>query len=163
MSVYRKIPLTQGRVALVDNADYDFLVQWKWCYDTGYAQRMGADGRKIRMHRIVLNAPVGQQVDHINGVKLDNRRCNLRLCNAANNARNRSAWLTTTTASQYKGVTRRADKNYTCPWVARISIDYERIYLGSFATELEAAQAYDRAAREHHGEFARLNLPEVAK
>ena len=115
----------------------------------------------ILMHRQILNAQHGQVVDHKNRIKTDNRKENLRFVTAQQNSYNtrKQDWC----LSQYKGVTRikgrKVDSNLSKPWKAAIrkaGVDYR---LGYFATELEAAMAYDKRALELFGEFAGLNFP----
>lgn len=104
-----------------------------------------------------MQAPDGMQTDHINGDRLDNRRANLRICNGMENARNRGVSARhIEIPSRYKGVSweRRAAR-----WQAQIGCDGKKFHLGLFATEEEAARAYDAKARELHGDFARLNFP----
>lgn len=154
----RYIALTQGKFALVDAADYEWLNQYKWCVSRSkhggcYAVR-NEGGRTIKMHRQIMNPPKGMVVDHIDRNGLDNTRRNLRNCTPAQNARNQESKRG---ASQYKGVyySRKARK-----WVAQICVDRRRITIGSFHSEIEAARAYDRKARELFGQFAYLNFPE---
>ena len=154
----QEIPLTQGRVALVDAEDFERLTQWSWCFSHGYAvrgERLGGTHRLVYMHRHVLGLKShdGCCVDHVNGNGLDNRRCNLRVATQAENNRNRRA-----TPCRHKGIS--FDHRYRRPWRARIMVARRTIELGRFATAEQAARAYDRAAREHFGEFALLNFPE---
>ena len=158
----RQIHLTQGYVTLVDDVDYEWLKQWKWCAHVDrqgcvYAVRsVWVDGRNkmLRMHRLILGAKPGKMSDHINGDTLDNRRSNLRICTNQQNNRNRHARAGT---SRYKGVHwyKRGSK-----WRASIHINGRFKHLGYFDDEQEAALAYDRAARELFGEFANPNFPE---
>ena len=91
--------------------------------------------------------PDGYWIDHINGIKADNRIANLRLATPTQNQQNKAG------SGQYpKGVTWRNRKSK--PWQAKIRVNGERIHLGSYATMEEAAEAYQQAALEHHGEFA---------
>lgn len=161
----RKIPLTQGKVALVDNQDYDWLNQQKWCIlqtpyiDHFYAYRsiFTSKGQKktLLMHRLILGLDFsdGKQVDHIDGNGLNNQQSNLRICSQrqnSQNARKRNMKAT----SKYKGVhwCRRDSK-----WVARIVVDSKIVFLGHFSSEFAGAQAYNKAALKHFGEFAKLN------
>lgn len=152
----RTIPLTKNMNALVDDDDYEWLSQRKWCSSKGYAVRYDGQRRKmLPMHREILNAPDGMDVDHINGDRLDNRRANLRVCPHRQNIRNQKPRVGGT--SRYKGV-------YWCStyrkWRVQIMSDKKRIHVGAFDDEEQAARAYDVAALEHHGEFARLNFPQ---
>ena len=150
----KQIPLTQGRFALVDDADYEWLSRFGWYFDR-YARRSTRQGEfrgGIRMHREILNAPAHMQVDHRNGNRLDNQRSNLRLATATENARNKK--VRSGGSSRYKGV-----HVYRDGWRAAATIGNTNIYLGYFTDEAEAARAYDNAAREYFGDFARLNFP----
>lgn len=156
----KEIPLTQGKVALVDDEDFGWLSEQKWCFNSqGYSVR----GRvpQLIMHRVIMERilgeaiPLGMEVDHINTNKLDNRRDNLRLATHAQNKRNVPRYQGST--SQYKGVVwhKRGQK-----WQAAIWAKGGNQHLGVFETEVEAARAYDRAAKELFGEFAWLNFPD---
>lgn len=117
-------------------------------------------GGTTRMHRAIIDAPNGMVVDHINGDSLDNRRSNLRLATSQENNRNakKAAGKMRVMSSQYKGLSRVKDGLRSKKWRAMLAIDRKRIHLGHFNTEEEAARAYDAAAKEHFGEFARLNF-----
>lgn len=155
----KKIPLTQGKFAIVDDEDYERLIKnGKWCIAGTYAIRgvktLGL--RKTRtmtyMHRFILNAPKNMQVDHINGDRLDNRKCNLRICSPAQNSVNRGK--NKNNKSGYKGVCwdSNAEK-----WRAYINVNYKKVHLGLFTCPIEAARRYNEAAIKHHGDFAQLN------
>jgi hypothetical protein len=112
------------------------------------------------MHRVIMNAPAGVQVDHANGDRLDNRRSNLRLCDQTLNNANRRAGKPS--RSGFRGV--YFDNNsaaHPSPWLAEIQVRRVRIRLGHHATPEIAARAYDRAARDAFGLFARLNFPDA--
>lgn len=155
----RYIPLTQGLYAIVDADDYVWLSRHNWCAkkdgNTYYAQRR-RHGRLISMHCEIMVPAAGYLVDHVNGHGGDNRRRNMRICTRGQNNRNRRKQRTPCT-SQYKGVRRDKETGKCC---ARIRHKGVPIFLGTFADEIEAARAYDRAARKFHGPFARLNFPE---
>ena len=154
------IPLTQGKFAIVDAEDYPRLARYNWhCHRSRnicYAfRREGGTGRSVGMHRQILEAPKGVWVDHIDGNGLNNRKSNLRLCSATENACNRRP--VPNRHSRYKGVSwhKRQKK-----WAVRIAKRGKGIHLGSFDDEMEAAVAYDRKAEVLFGEFAYLNFPE---
>jgi hypothetical protein len=150
----RYIPLTRGLFAIVDAADYEWLNGFKWHATSGakpYACFACKD-KVIYMHRLIMNAPKGLFVDHIDGNSLNYRRSNLRNCTKAQNAWNRPALGGT---SRFKGVHR--DKHGK--WKAAIRVGGRQTFIGLFGDEVEAARAYDRMAREMFGEFAYLNFP----
>lgn len=141
------VALKHGEVAIIDERDSALVIHRQWRVFRGYA-RCGRD----LMHRVIMNAPKGLEVDHINGNKLDNRRDNLRLCTKSENQRNQH---TSRGKSRFKGVYSKVGK-----WQASLTCNSKTVYIGLFSTEEAAARAYDRAALEHFGEFARLNFPE---
>jgi hypothetical protein len=153
----KEIKLTKGYVALVDDEDHKWLLQFKWYADEqGYARRNVGSGLKrvvVRMHREILQAPKGFEVDHINGNKFDNRRCNLRLATHNQNQQNCVAYKNNT--SGFKGVTwNKRDQK----WCAQIRINSKRKHIGYFDDPIEAAKAYDKAAKELHDKFAQTNF-----
>lgn len=158
----KKIPLTRGRFALVDDEDYEELSRhaW-WCDGKGYAVRSvyfnGKRSHVERMHRRLLNCPDGKQVDHINHIKNDNQKINIRICNSNQNIMNQKIRCDNT--SGYRGVYKKAFRK-KWRWHARIGINKRRISLGYFKNAEDAAIAYDKAAKKYHGEFARLNFPD---
>jgi hypothetical protein len=117
------------------------------------ARPPGRGTKQTALHRIIMQAPPGMLVDHINGDTFDNRRANLRICTSAENARNSRG---KNGISGFKGVYPANSR-----WSAVINVDGRQIYLGVFASKEKAARAYDRAAIEHHGEFARFNFPDA--
>ena len=158
----REIELSQGQVAIVDDKDYNKLNQYKWyasyqpSIESYYAARntpMKNGKRKmIYMHRIIMNAPSNMQTDHTNHDTLDNRKQNLRICTHRQNGMNRTQHKNTF-LSKYKGVYLQEGKY----WHAYITVNQKRAYLGLFKSEINAAKAYNKAARGHFGNFALLN------
>ena len=155
----RYIPLTRGKFAIVDAADYERLSKHKWLASgdeqRGFYAARRVGNKLVLMHRVIMNAPEGTVVDHINGNSLNNRRGNLRLCTQKQNSRNARSSRHST--SRFKGV---YFHKQTGKWVATIGYNGKTIHLGSFDDEIEAAKAYDRKARELFGEFAYLNFPD---
>lgn len=153
----KQIPLSKGKVALVDDADFDWLNQWKWhCSVLGYAVRNALPSEKVkktvRMHRVILGTPDGVDTDHIDGNKINNQRANLRQASRTENGRNRKSHARSSSA--FKGVYWfKASKK----WRAQIRVNKKLKDLGLFKLEIDAAKAYNAAAREHFGDFARLN------
>lgn len=158
----KRIPLTQGKFALVDDEDFEWFSRWRWHTQksrrTFYATRnqLTQKGKQktIYMHRVILRLPKDVQADHINGRGLDNRKQNLRIATVAQNHFNQQS-PRLGCVSKFKGVVwdKRSQK-----WMARIRFNYKRYYLGLFDKEVRAAKAYNKAARELFGEFAALNI-----
>lgn len=152
------IPLTKDKFTIIDREDCERVMQYKWCFGgRGYAIRAGkyANGKQspnIKLHRFLINAPAGYEVDHINGDTLDNRKANIRVCTVQQNQRNRS--LGKNNSSGYKGVTWVKAQG---KWRAQLALSKGKRYLKSFDTAIEAALAYDEVALEHFGEFALTN------
>lgn len=146
---------------MVDDEDYEYLSQFKWyahrSHHRIYARRnltTSSGQRNIKMHQVIMGTTALQEVDHEDGNGLNNQRYNLRIATHRQNAQNSRRPQNNT--SGYKGVSWRKD---TQNWGAIISLpDGKRRRLGSFMTALEAAYAYDAAAREYFGEFARCNF-----
>ncbi len=160
---FRRIPLTQGKYAIVDPDDYERLSQYNWhvrkTTQTFYAKRSALTRRTVTpiyMHRCVIKVPAGMVADHINHNGLDNRKANLRPVTRAQNNRHTKK-INTKCRSMYKGI--YYDRRDGV-WCARITCNGKAIYLGSFKDEIEAAKAYDQAAKKYHGEFAGLNFPQ---
>jgi hypothetical protein len=155
----KKVILTKGEAALVDDDVYEWASQYKWVFDGRYAARRlpGPKNTNVKqyLHRQVVNAPRGIEVDHINGNKLDNRRENLRLCTRSQNSVNRPR-TEKPCKSIYRGVSLYRSGTW---WTAGIHVNKRKIHLGYFRDEIEAAHAYDAAAIKYHGDFARLNFP----
>jgi hypothetical protein len=163
---FRRIPLTQGKYAIVDVEDYDRIAKYKWYavknYRCFYAQsnigfKNGKRGsHTIQMQRLILNAPKNKIIDHINHNGMDNRKANLRFVTTAQNiwnTRKRSGIYT----SKYKGVSfHKRDRI----WQAYIFCDGRSSFIGNFKDEQAAARAYDEKAKELFGKYAVLNFPE---
>ena len=172
------IKLTQGFFAIVDDEDFEYLNQWKWCvhkYKSKrekkcryYAERGERYGprcenkfRHIRMHRLLLGVTSKDiLVDHKNGNGLDNRRFNIRTANPTQNSQNAVKKVSKRNTSCYKG----AIVKYTqvtkgkIYYESRIKLNKKSIFLGCFHNELSAAKAYDRAALKYFGDFAKTNF-----
>lgn len=158
----KQIPLTQGKFALVDDADFEWLRQWRWRYfhaGNGYAGRqVKGDGKatNILMHRLILDCPKGMEIDHIDHDGLNNQRANLRLATHAENMRNRS--LHKNNSSGFTGVRFQPENNLHRPWRAAIKIDGKTKHLGMFASPEDAHEAWKKAAVAVFGAFAPLEL-----
>ena len=164
----KEIPLTKGKVALIDDEDFELVSRYRWhawkaetCRSWyAHANTTTEQGRRtmISMHRLILRAGPGQATDHENLNGLDNRRHNLRFCNKRKNAANRVKVASRPCTSRFKGVCwHRAARR----WVAQIQVNGRKIYIGWFESEIHAARAHDAAAQHYFGEFARLNFPIV--
>ena len=155
----RWIPLTKGKWALVDDEDYEEMNRWSWYCNNSYAARdFRENGVRVnlKMHRAITNTPAELEVDHRNGDKLDNRRKNLRIATHAQNLKNMKKHKDNSTG--FKGVKKVSCRvNKTNPYQAIIMVDGKSHSLGYFLTPEAAAQAYDKGARELHGEYSRTN------
>src|SRR5688572_10640416 len=150
-----EIPLRDGFVALVDKADRELVAGFIWSL-TGLGYVMAHRSKfSLYLHRLIIGAGLEDVVDHINGNPLDNRSCNLRLATRSQNSANRGADRRRLgTSSEYKGVSFHKDRQ---KWAAYIHFQGKTRALGRFSTEDDAARAYNKAALEVWGEFARLN------
>jgi hypothetical protein len=152
----KKIPLSQSKFALVDDGDYSRLIQYKWHYNNGYAKTW-YKGRRIRMHRMIMNAPDGVNVDHRGGNKLNNQKSNLRLCNTTQN--NRNGILRKDNSTGYQGVTVEPSTGHFRPNIYKGGM---ALSFGQFENKHHAALARDLWALDMYGEFASTNFPVVA-
>jgi len=163
----KEIPLTQGKVAIVDDEDYPLVSQYKWHADCQLGMWYAISGKhpQITMHRLILGLQPGdgEGVDHVDRNGLNNRRSNIRIATRSQNMANTKKssggradfWGLN---SKYKGVTRR---NGSRKWYVQIQVNGKTIHLGSYDDEMVAAQVYDDAAKEYFGEFARCNFGEI--
>jgi hypothetical protein len=148
----KEIKLTKGEITLVDDDVYKYLNHWKWRYDKGGVKSI-IKKHHVSMHRLVLRAIKGQEVDHINGNPLDNRRSNLRFCTTSQNHANLKKQSNNT--SGFKGVVWCKDKN---KWKAQITCQHRHFFLGYFNSPEKAAIAYDKKALKLFGEFSNTNF-----
>lgn len=150
-----------GTEFIIDKDDFDKVDQYTWHTNTPpsskttYIMANITKRIKIKLHRFILNITDPKiQVDHINGNGLDNRKENLRLVTNAQNNRNKSKYVTANGTSKYKGVFFCKQRN---KWVAQICLNYKKIHIGRFKTEIEAAKAYNEKALTLFGQYAKLN------
>jgi hypothetical protein len=159
----REIPLTQSKVALVDDEDFNYLNQWNWCINKDVRTLYAFKGKSQNsnkassMHQLLVSVPEGMEIDHINHNGLDNRKENLRVCTHAENIHNQRTQNRNKT-SQFKGVCWMEKSKR---WRARIKVNMEFIYLGSFISEIKAALAYDKASKKYYGDFSCTNFIDV--
>jgi len=156
-----EIPLTQGQVALIDDEDFELISKFKWravwnphtksFYAKAHIRKPDGKDTTLRMHRLIMNAQPGQQVDHVHHLTLDNRKSELRICTNSENLMNRGAQENNT--SGYKGVSwNKRDRK----WHAQIWVNGKRKHLGYFSTPEDGYAAYCKAAHDLHGQFARV-------
>lgn len=158
----REVRLHSGEVTLIDEDDWPAVSGYSWLADrrrrTTYAYahvRVSAGvWVNLKLHRLILAAPDGYEVDHINHDGLDNRRANLRICSPSQNRGN--ARIRSTNTTGFKGVSKPRNNP---KFLASITVDGRSQYLGSFATAEEAARAYDASALQKWGVYAHLNFP----
>jgi hypothetical protein len=162
----REIELTQGKMAIVDDEDFEWLNSMTWCAarkttpnavrfvsQTSIWDRENERSINISMHQMIMGRPLhGLVIDHVNGDPLDNRRANLRYATLADNVRNRKKYKAT--ASRFKGIYWEPERQ--C-WRAAVWIGGKQKRLGRFKEERDAAAAYNEGAKLHYGAFALLN------
>jgi hypothetical protein len=162
------IQLPSGHQALVDDADLPTVTRHKWhvmhkgrrLYVRTYLGTVHGRRRSLFMHQLLLPCPRGLEPDHVDGNGLNNTRSNLRKATRSQNNANQRKRARPAT-SPYKGVSRKRN-NHIHPWQARIDQQGHQIHLGYYPTPEAAAHAYDRAARELYGDYARTNFPQEA-
>ncbi|MGD0078071.1 MAG: HNH endonuclease [Sedimentisphaerales bacterium] len=162
---FRRIYLGEGEYTIVDQNDYYKYGGIRWSLGGDKKKYYAVAGIKDvngeliiqRLHRLIANAPKGILVDHHNGKSLDNRSENLRLATRAQNNCNKSKQKNA--SSKYMGAHfHKLHKK----WIAQLSHNNKHIFLGYFDNEIDAAKAYDAAAKKYHRIFARLNFPDIS-
>jgi hypothetical protein len=170
----KTIPLSQNGdkhkgkyFAMVDDEDYDYLMQWIWYASVKkrnvYARRGKTTNGSASMHRLLMNPSSDKQVDHIDHNGLNNQKSNLRICTHSENQRNRRTLKKVT--SKYMGVSMHKEERVSREgrawtyilWHAQLNVHQKAVYSKYFKTEIEAALAYNEAAIKYHGEFATIN------
>lgn len=156
-----EIPLTQGKVAIIDAVDWDLVKDFKWHTQKNHLcsyaiANIKRNGKRttIGMHQILMGTYSKMHVDHINNDGLDNRRNNLRVCTVSQNRANSKTHLNNT--SGYRGVSFKKNTNR---WKSQIRINKKLYDLGEFDLKEDAARVYDIISREWYGEYATLNFP----
>jgi hypothetical protein len=150
-----------GKTCLFSQQDLELIIQHQWLYHSklGFYTNSGKTNRKvIYLHRLILNAPKGMVVDHINNNHCDNRRENLRICTQSQNSKNQKKPKNNT--SGYKGVVLdiwAVKQKLKKQWLAQIKVNRKKLNLGRFLTKEEAKEAYDKAALKYFGVFAKIN------
>ena len=152
-----------GIYTVIDTEDYFKVEDYSWTATTWKHLTYVKTNFRLfnsyrvtkKLHQLILPVSEGKEVDHKNGNGLDNRKDNLREATPTQNSQN-SKKQNNKSHSQYKGVFWAKDRN---KWRAGISFNEKYTILGTFTDEIEAAKAYDKKAKELHGEFARLNFP----
>jgi len=151
----KKIQLTKGKTAIVDDGDYDLISTYKWYAEIRFGiwyAKGRVDGKMVFMHRFLLNAPSSLVVDHIDGDGLNNCRSNIRLATPSQNSMNQRVAVSNKTG--YKGVHFVGTMG---KYRATIRVGGKSIHLGYFENREHAAMSYNAAARQYFGEFAQLN------
>ena len=161
MGLMKKIKLTQGKYALIDDKDFDNLSTMSWQvhklgnnYYAYHCSNIKGKTKNIKMHRYLLNYPTGMDIDHINGNGLDNRRENLRICTRSENLRNSK--LRNNNTSGYKGVSWSKMRK---KWIVQIRFDNKSKCLGFYSDKIRAAHIYDLVSLDYYGDYARTNFP----
>lgn len=147
------LQIASGKEVLISEADFGLVSQFLWHVGAkGYVMAR-LNGKKIYLHRLIMNTPNDMDTDHINRNKLDNRRENLRIATRSENNMNKK--MQTNNTSGYKGVGwNKQNQN----WRAKIKVGDKHLNLGSFQDKILAAKAYDDAAKKYFGKYARTNF-----
>lgn len=156
----RILPLSNSKIpVLVDDEDYDDLMQFNWQLNvrTGYITRSNwHDGKHDTeyLHRRIMKAPKGMDVDHIDRNRFNDQKSNLRICRRSENMANS---VPRRGLSKYKGVSKLNRPNLKKKWLSYIKVEYKTYYNGYYETEAEAAHVYNQFAEQIFGEFAYIN------
>lgn len=157
----KKIQLTRGMVAIVDDEDFESLNQRKWFaannrgnFCACRVMRTQFQEHKIKMCNVIMNVPEGMVVNYKDGNRMNNRKENLRVCTKSQAQQNQKPQQRNK-SSEYKGVSRLKNRG---KWMAYIKVNGNDVYLGVYKQEIDAALAYDEAAEKYFGEFARPNF-----
>lgn len=148
----KSIPLNKGKFALVDDEDYEYLMQWKWYENKGYAVRginIGGKIHKILMHRVINKTPLGMDTDHINLNKLDNQKSNPRTATSSQNQMNKGMQKNNTSGIRGVSFHKRVNK-----WAANMGIHGKAVHLGYFDTKELAEKAHRKVAKFLFGDFS---------
>lgn len=153
------LPNSTRHTVVISKCDAERVMAHRWWVDSAdkklkFYTKIGR--QKVYLSRFIMNAKPGEQVDHISGDRLDNRRANLRIASHAENCQNRQKSRTAAT-SRFKGVSKKTRRR--SPWQVSIRANGKHVHIGCFADEIAAARAYDDAARTAYGAFGRFNFP----
>jgi len=154
----RQIELTNGKMVLVDDEDYNYLVTFgNWRQSERYAACSKGKKTTILMHRLLMNPPQNMDIDHLDDNGLNNQKSNLRICTRSQNLQRNTK--NGNTSSRFKGVC--WDKKNK-KWKVHIKTNGRQLHLGRFASEIEAAKRYDKAAHALYGEHADTNFGAIS-
>lgn len=150
----KEIKLTKGKIAVVDDEDFESLNKFKWLSYNRYAARatyVTGDGKQtwIFMHRFLKNCPKNLQVDHINRNTFDNRKCNLRIATHQQNSFNHPGYGN-------RGITKITNRPLKKPYCVRLMINGKGLYFGYYKTIKEAKKVWKSKAKEYYGEFSNI-------
>lgn len=152
-----------GNYAIVDDEDFERVNQYRWTavkhtYKNGHIKYYAYNEKNnIAMHRLIMNCTdKSKDIDHKNHNGLDNTKSNLRICTRSQNSANSRDKNRPVNGYEYRGIQKKPNGSH---WRAFITFQLKRIYIGTYYTAEEAAEAYDRKAIELFGDFAYLNFP----